>query len=70
MAYDFSRFRRENEVEADSLGYLYYKKGGYPGWGALMALALMDSATYPKYPQGYLLLDLFMLGTTLCSPSG
>ena len=59
MAYDFSRFRRENEVEADSLGYLYYKKGGYPGWGALMALALMDSATYPKYPQGYLLLEPF-----------
>ncbi len=59
MAYDFGRFKRENEIKADSLWYVYYKKSKYPGWGALTALSMLDSITYPKYPQGYSLLEPF-----------
>ncbi len=59
IAYASGNFSRKMEIEADSLGYLYLKKANIDAANAFLTLNILDSASYPKYPQGYRLLAPF-----------
>ena len=59
VAYENGRFSKQMEMEADSLGFIYFKNARYCESDALSTLSLLDSATFPKYPLGYRLLEPF-----------
>lgn len=50
--YSIGEFNRTKELQADSLGFLYYKKAGYPEQEVLSLLKLLESAQAPKYKWG------------------
>lgn len=47
--YAVSEFSRENEIDADSLGFKLFHKAKYNDQEAVNALFTLDSANYPKY---------------------
>ncbi len=59
IAYASGNFSRKMEIEADSLGFLYYTKANLNPSNVFSTLSTLDSASHPKYPQGYRLLAPF-----------
>lgn len=50
QVYDLSRFNREKEREADSLGSIYLHNAGYDQSQAIAMMNLLDSAEHAQYP--------------------
>lgn len=59
LAYENGRFSKQKEMEADSLGFIYFRNAGYCEPDALSTLTLLDSARFPKYPLKHKLLEPF-----------
>lgn len=57
LLYGVSRFSREMEMQADSLGFIYFQRAQYNPAEALSLLSVLDSAQHPKYSSGH---DLFL----------
>lgn len=53
--YGMSRFNREREREADSLGFVYFRNAGYDQPQAIAMMDILDSAEYTQYPNAGLL---------------
>lgn len=53
--YGMSRFDREKEREADSLGFIYFRNAGYEQLQAIAMMNILDSAEYAQYPNSDLL---------------
>lgn len=48
LIYGVSRYSREKEIEADSLGFQFFKNASYQQSQSLALLNLLDSAEFPK----------------------
>jgi hypothetical protein len=52
FVYNLTRHNREAEKQADSLGFIFFRKAGYNQRQAINLLSILDSADYLKYPVG------------------
>lgn len=50
LLYDLTRYSRQAEMQADSLGFVYFRKAGYRQSEALTLLTTLDSSNHLKYP--------------------
>ena len=57
--YTLTQYSRSAEKQADSLGFIYFKKAGYSQPEAIALLSVLDSSEYLKYPVGKTLFRAF-----------